>query len=97
MLEEVIEDLKIFSEQHIYNDIQITFYPSFILPNFSSFWLLESILGIDFLKAYISNNVLTVSQEVLEKIFDTSELKFYLNNTNTRIYSENGFGASQIL
>ena len=34
--------------------------------------------------------MLTVSQEVLEKIFDTSELKFYLNNTNTRIYSENG-------
>ena len=74
LLEEIIADLTTIEEVYEYAGTEISFYPSFILPNFDWFWMLESILGSNFIKEYIVENSLLISQATIEKMFDDSEV-----------------------
>ncbi len=90
LLEEILSDLTSMSEEYKYNELIVKFSPSSVLPNFDSFWMIESILSSDFLKKYLSDNVLEISLNTIEKMFEDSNLAFYINSKNSRIYSENG-------
>jgi hypothetical protein len=90
LLEEIISDLTSISEEYNYNGLTIRFSPSSILPNFEAFWMVESILSSEFIKKYAIQNVLEISLKTIEKMFEDSNVSFYINSKNTRIYSENG-------
>lgn len=74
-----------------FNGYKIKFSPSVFLPNHEKVWLLESIVGNDYLMDFLNENEFEISEKTIEKLFEQSSLKFFINTTNTRIYSENGF------
>lgn len=92
LLEEILSDLTSKSEKYQYGDFFVDFYASSILPTFDMFWMIESILGRDFLKRYLDGSTLEVSQNSVERMFEESNVSFFINRENSRIYSKNGLG-----
>lgn len=90
LLEDIIEDLTTIPESKQFDDVQIEFYPSYVVPTFDLFWMVRSIVGDELVREFVENDLLTINQERIEKIFNSSNVKFYLSKHNTRLYSENG-------
>ncbi|MBK7908774.1 hypothetical protein [Candidatus Pollutiaquabacter sp.] len=95
LLETLLSDLTSISEDKRYHDVNVKFYPSSFLPSFELFWMAESILGSDFIISFFSKNNPEISHLSIEKMFEESNVKFYINAKNTRIYSENGITLSE--
>lgn len=90
LIEEVISNYtNSTNEQYERYGLKIKFQPSLYLPDYKDFWMIESILGSDYLIDYLKKTP-SISEKTIEQLFEGADIKFYLNNTNTRIYSENG-------
>lgn len=90
LLEEIISDLSNKSEDVSFGGLTIKFFPSVFLPTSDRIWMLESILSHEYLISFIKENNSEISEKKIEELFEKSSLKFFINTTNTRIYSENG-------
>ncbi len=90
LIEEVVSQYMQLVIEFEFNGETINFSPSIFLPNPNRIWMLESILGQDYMMNFIKENEMVISESKIEKLFEQSGLKFFINTTNTRIYSETG-------
>lgn len=95
LTEEIIADFSSISEERIYRNLTIRFFPSSFLPSFNSFWMLESIFGESYLISSLKENDLVVSKDTVERIFEKSTLEYYINTKGNKLYSKQGLSYAE--
>lgn len=90
LIEEVVSEYTKIKIDVVFNKVECKFSPSVFLPKPQRLWMLESIFGTNYLMKFLNENSREISENTIEKLFEQSSIEFFVNTTNTRIYSKNG-------